>query len=215
MSQESMTRTVLCYGDSNTWGYRPVSGQRYAPDVRWSGVLRNSLGDKFWVIEEGLNGRTTVWDDPIERYKSGAEYLPPCLHTHKPIDIVILMLGTNDLKKRFSLSAFDVAAGMERLLKIIEQSGSGHNGAPPRVLVISPPHVGQMKAPLDEMFEGAAEKSRALSRYYKLFAKMHDCEFMDAAEIVTVSDKDGLHLDEEGHQKLGKAVAEKVLSLWD
>ena len=99
-----MTR-ILCYGDSNTWGYDPASGERFAADIRWTGVLRKVLAsDRFEVIEEGLNGRTTVWDDPIEGQKNGRQYLIPCLESHRPLDLVVILLGTNDLKKRFSLS---------------------------------------------------------------------------------------------------------------
>ena len=104
-------KTVLCYGDSNTWGYDPATQKRYPRNVRWAGVLRRALGNGYLVIEEGLNGRTTVWDDPIEGYKNGKEYLVPCLETHKPIDLVIIMLGTNDLKARFHVPACDIAAG--------------------------------------------------------------------------------------------------------
>jgi lysophospholipase L1-like esterase len=95
-------KAILCYGDSNTWGYDPVTKGRFPRDMRWTGVLRQSLGDDYLVIEEGLNGRTTVWDDPIEGYKNGAAYLVPCLTTHRPLDLVIIMLGTNDLKRSSS-----------------------------------------------------------------------------------------------------------------
>jgi len=105
-------KTVLCYGDSNTWGYDPTSKERFAPETRWTGVLAESLGVAFRVIEEGLNGRTTVWDDPIEGHKNGQTYLVPCLASHKPIDLVVLMLGTNDLKMRFSVPADDIARGV-------------------------------------------------------------------------------------------------------
>ena len=106
-----MVKKILCYGDSNTWGYNPHTELRYPRAVRWTGVLQRGLGPAYHVIEEGLNGRTTVWDDPIEGYKSGKEYLVPCLETHKPMDLVVIMLGTNDLKHRFSLTAFDIATG--------------------------------------------------------------------------------------------------------
>ena len=98
---------VLCYGDSNTWGYIPVTGGRYAPTVRWTGVMAEQLGPQFSAIEEGQSGRTTVWDDPLEGDKNGLRYLPACLESHMPLDLVILMLGTNDLKARFSLTALD------------------------------------------------------------------------------------------------------------
>jgi len=107
--QAAAMKTIMCYGDSNTWGCIPLTGQqppwRYGPAQRWPGVLRRELGDGHWIVEEGLNGRTTVWDDPLEPFRSGKELLAPCLLTHQPIDLVIVMLGTNDLKGRFGLSA--------------------------------------------------------------------------------------------------------------
>jgi lysophospholipase L1-like esterase len=106
--EERTIKTVLCYGDSNTWGSDPETGERFAPEVRWPGVLRQALGEGYWVVEEGLNGRTTVRDDPIEgAHKNGRTYLPACLEFHKPIDLVLIMLGTNDLKARFAASASD------------------------------------------------------------------------------------------------------------
>ena len=98
-------KTILCYGDSNTYGYDPSNGFRYPKNVRWTGVLADLLGPEFTVIEEGCNGRTTVFDDPLEGWKNGLDYLKPCLNSHKPIDLVILMLGSNDLKDIFHASA--------------------------------------------------------------------------------------------------------------
>ncbi len=97
-------KTILCFGDSNTWGARPLTSlndiTRYGPDVRWGSVLRGTLGEGFWVVEEGLNGRTTVWPDPVEgEYKSGKSYLPACLESHAPLDLAAIMLGTNDLNQ--------------------------------------------------------------------------------------------------------------------
>ena len=136
-------KTILCYGDSNTWGYNPSTGGRYPRDVRWPGVLRRELGDDYLVIEEGLNGRTTVWDDPIEGYKNGKEYLVPCLETHKPLDLVIILLGTNDLKVRFSVSAYDIANGAGALVQIVQKSEIGPGGRAPQVLLLAPPPCGQ------------------------------------------------------------------------
>ena len=132
-------RTILCYGDSNTWGYDPETGERFPEDVRWPGVLRTKLGDDYRVIEEGLSGRTTVWDDPIEGvHKNGRTYLGPCLESHKPVDLVTLMLGTNDLKTRFGSSASDIAQGAAQLSEMVSRSGCGPGGGAPVVLLISP-----------------------------------------------------------------------------
>ena len=115
-------KTILCYGDSNTWGYVPGSGKRYVENQRWTGVMQNLLGDSFRVIEEGLNARTTVLDDPTRAFRNGKEYLIPCLDSHAPIDVIILMLGTNDLKHRFGLSAFDIGANIATLIEMMRQS---------------------------------------------------------------------------------------------
>ena len=116
---------ILCYGDSNTFGSRPDGlGQRYTDEVRWSGVLQERLGAEFQVIVEGLPGRTTVWDDPIEPYRNGSAYLMPCLLSQAPLDVVVLLLGTNDLKQRFSATAQDIASGAGRLIGMIQQSES-------------------------------------------------------------------------------------------
>ena len=127
-------KTILCYGDSNTWGCIPLTGaqppRRYGPAQRWPGVLRRELGDGFGIVEEGLNGRTTVWDDPLEPYRSGKELLVPCLLTHQPIDLVIVMLGTNDLKGRFAVGARDIAAGAGLLLDIVRASDCGPGASP-------------------------------------------------------------------------------------
>ena len=152
-------KRVLCYGDSNTWGYDPVTKDRLDHDLRWTGVLRTMLGGGYTIIEEGLNGRTTVWDDPIEGYKNGRTYLIPCLETHRPLDLVVLMLGTNDLKQRFSLSAFDIAQGASVLVREIQASVAGIGGRAPLVLLMAPPPVVTL-TDFAEMFEGAESKSR-------------------------------------------------------
>ena len=125
-----MTRkTILCYGDSITWGYNPANQNRMTFDERWPGVLDNGLGEDYKVIEEGLNGRTTIRDDPVNNcYKNGLKYLVPCLESHKPIDMCILLLGTNDLKKRFGLSATEIANGIRILVDTIKKSASGPRG---------------------------------------------------------------------------------------
>ena len=112
-------KTILCYGDSNTYGLKSDLVSRYPRNVRWTGILQEKLGSEYYVIEEGLGGRTTVWDDPVEDYKNGKKYLLPCLDSHKPLDLVIIMLGTNDLKSRFSVTPFDIGASMENLVKTI------------------------------------------------------------------------------------------------
>ncbi len=203
---------MLCFGDSNTWGADPETGERFAPDVRWPGVLRRALGEGYWVVEEGLNGRTTVRDDPIEgAHKNGRAYLTACLESHKPIDLVLIMLGTNDLKARFAASASDIAQGAASLAEMALRSGCGPGGGAPVVVLISPPALGRL-TDMAEMFEGAAEKSRRFLEHYRRFAEQYGCGFLDASEIIASSDVDGIHLEAGEHRKLGEAVADRVRS---
>ncbi len=202
-------KTVLCYGDSNTWGYEPAMGERFPEDVRWSGVLARELGSEFRVIEEGLNARTTVREDPVEEYKNGKDYLRPCLESHRPMDLVIVALGVNDLKARFFASASDAADGAGILVTIAQRSGAGPNGSPPAVLLVAPPPEGRLTE-LAEMFAGAEEKSRGFARQYRRVAEKHGCELLDAGELVRASDLDGIHLEANEHRRLGEAVAARV-----
>jgi lysophospholipase L1-like esterase len=205
-------KTILCYGDSNTWGYNPATQTRFSRDERWAGVLRLELGDDYLVIEEGLNGRTTVWDDPIEGYKNGKEYLIPCLTTHKPLDLVIILLGTNDLKKRFSLSAYDIANGAGVLVDIVQKSDTGPDEKAPQLLLLAPPPIARLSE-YAEMFEGAEPKSRKLSEHFRRVSVEYGCELLDTAGIIVSSDIDGIHFEAQEHRKLGQAVAERVRKL--
>ena len=202
-------RTVLSYGDSNTWGYEPTTGKRFPEEARWPGVLARELGEGFRVIEEALNGRTTVRDDPVEEYKNGKDYLRPCLESHAPLDVVILALGVNDLKARFFASASDVADGAGVLVSIVQRSGAALNGGSPTVLLVAPPPVGVLTE-LALMFAGAEEKSRGFSRQYRRVAQKYGCVLLDAGEVVRVSDRDGIHLEAGEHRKLGEAMAASV-----
>lgn len=200
----------MCYGDSNTWGSDPETGERFGPDVRWPGVLRHELGDGYWVIEEGLSGRTTVRDDPIEGvHKNGRTYLRACLESHKPLDLVAIMLGTNDLKERFGASASDIAQGAASLAEEILYSGCGPENGAPEVLLISPPPVGKL-TDMAEMFEGAEEKSARFAGHYQRFAEQSGCGFLDAGAVIASSDVDGIHLEADEHRKLGEVVAASI-----
>lgn len=205
-------KTILCYGDSNTWGYDPATKDRFAPDVRWTGVLQQNLGPDYRVIEEGLNGRTTVWDDPIEGYKNGKAYLPPCLASHRPLDLVVLMLGTNDLKQRFSVPAADIAKGVGVLVDLILQSGSGYAGEPPQVLLLAPPSLSTLTE-FAEMFSGAEAKAARFGELYAQIAAERGCAFLDTGRVIVSSPLDGIHFEATEHAKLGRAVAARVQTL--
>ncbi len=205
---------LMCFGDSNTWGYDPRTGERYPRSVRWTGVLQASLGGDFLVIEEGLNGRTTVWEDPLEGDKVGKRHLLPCLLSHAPLDLVILLLGTNDLKNRYSAPPCDIAAGAGVLLDIILSSGAGKAGDAPHILLLAPPPLaGTSETAFGGMFKGGAEKSRELGKLYKEAARLHGCAFLDTGALISSSEIDGIHLEEKDHHALGLAVAQEVRRL--
>jgi lysophospholipase L1-like esterase len=200
---------IVAFGDSNTWGYDPAAGARFPPGVRWTGVMRRELGDGHSVIEEGLNGRTTVFEDPIEPDRRGADYLPPCLRSHAPLDLLVIALGCNDMKARFGLTPSDIAAGAERLILMARAEPVGPNGAPPKVILVAPPPVAELTG-FAEMFEGATEKSRRLAARYREVAERQGVGFVDAGQFIACSDLDGIHFEAEQHAVLGHALAEAV-----
>ncbi|MBR3056850.1 MAG: SGNH/GDSL hydrolase family protein [Clostridiales bacterium] len=206
-------KTVLCYGDSNTYGYVPETGLRYPKNIRWTGRLAELLGDEYIVIEEGCNGRTTVTDDPVEGWKNGLDYLRPCLNSHKPVDIVVLMLGTNDLKEVFHLDAKQIAENAGILVDVILETTKAKQGFVPEIVLVSPPEIG--KGMPQSVFSSAfapesIEESKKFSQYYQAVAEKKGCIFLDAARYIYPSDVDSLHLTEEGHRILAKQVAKKI-----
>ncbi len=202
-------KTVLCYGDSNTWGADPTGGPRYGWEDRWPGVLQQELGAAYRVIEEGLPGRNTRFDDPIERHRNGLTTLVPILDSHQPLDLVIIMLGTNDLKRRYNLSAADIAQSAGELARYAQQIARNPAGELARVLLVAPPPIAEL-TDFDLLFEGALEKSLKFSHYFALSAKLYKLDFLDAGTVIKSSPVDGIHFAVEEHHKLGRAVAEKV-----
>ena len=209
-----MTKRVLCFGDSNTWGYNPHTQERYDEQTRWTRVLARSLGPEYEIIEEGLNGRTTVWDDPIEGFKNGYSYLIPCLESHCPLDLVVILLGTNDLKMRFSVSASDIAASAGVLVSVVQQSLAGRDGKTPPVLLMAPPPLAKLSDHA-EMFEGGEAKSIKLGARYQAVAQELGCAFLDTAEVIASSPLDGIHWEASEHAKLGQALAVIIKKILD
>lgn len=207
-----MTHTVLCFGDSNTYGSIPgVAGGRYEWDVRWPGVLAAELGEGWRVVEEGLPGRTTVFEDPLSPYRRGADYLPPCLASHAPLDVVVIFLGTNDLKARLAAEPSDIAAGLGVLVQTAAASASGPDGSAPSVLLLGLPGLGPGLPP---DFAGAEEKARKLPRYSAELATATGAGFLDLAEVAAYSPIDGCHLEPDGHEAIGHAVARHMLGMF-
>jgi lysophospholipase L1-like esterase len=203
-------KTVLCYGDSITWGYNPANQNRMNWNERWTGVLTNGLNDDYLVIEEGLKGRTTTWNDPVDGpSKNGLNYLIPCLNSHKPIDLCILLLGLNDLKKRFSLPSIEIARGITVIIEVIKKSETGIEGSAPKILLLTPPIINPVEG-LSQEFRNSHNKSRKLPGYYAKIAKDYDLEFLDTAKIIHVSELDGVHINVDEQLKLGNLVLKKV-----
>lgn len=211
-----MKKTVLVFGDSNSWGWNPSNDlvkpiERWDDDVRWPGVLQKGLGDGCKVLVDGLNGRTTVWDDPIEEYRCGKNQIIPSMDAAAPIDLIIIFVGTNDLKVRYTVSAQDIANGAALLVrKALGQVGAFSNGVP-KVLLIGPPPLGQISnGVFNLMFGGNEEKSKHLGAHYKAAAEANGAEYFDAGAVVRSSKIDGLHLDADQHELLGKALIDPV-----
>ncbi|MEO0989887.1 MAG: SGNH/GDSL hydrolase family protein [Pseudomonadota bacterium] len=207
-------RRVLAYGDSNTHGTVPMADhhdrRRFDKGVRWPGVMASALGTAWDVIEEGHPGRTTVHDDPVEgAHKNGLSFLPVALETHRPLDLVIVMLGTNDLKARFAVEPFDIARSCDRLVGLVQGSDAGPGHAAPGVLLVAPfpiEETGTLAAP----FKGGASKSRDLAAHMASVAHHRGVGFMDAGQHVSADPLDGIHLSADSHKALGAAVAEAV-----
>lgn len=212
-------RTILCFGDSNTYGAVPTLARtgrhRFARDRRWTGVMARQLGAGWHVIEEGHPSRTTVHADPIEgAHKNGLAALPVCLESHMPVDIVIVMLGTNDFKARFSVSPGDISDSLEVIVRAVQGSEAGPNGNAPRILVVAPPPMAEVDWFAD-MFRGGAEKSRRLTPLVAEMCERRRVAFLDAGAIVEASAVDGIHLDAEAHRSLGAAIAAAVQGIFD
>ena len=210
-------KTILCYGDSLTWGTNP-DGTRHGPEIRWPGVLQNTLGDqRVRVIEEGLGGRTTTFDDfagPSDL--NGARILPTILGTHQPLDCVIIMLGTNDLKNFVCGNVPAIARGMGRLTRIIQTFAWWGEYETPKIILVSPPHCVKANDPVMRgIFEGGVEKSRHLSGEIKRVAFEAGAHFFDAAGVAIASPIDGVHLDAKNTQAIGMALAPVVAEILD
>ncbi|MFN0115189.1 MAG: SGNH/GDSL hydrolase family protein [Paracoccaceae bacterium] len=211
-------RTLLCYGDSNTHGTMPMpdldSSGRFGRAVRWPGVLASALGAGWQVIEEGHPGRTTLHDDPMEgAHKNGLAILPAILESHRPLDLVILKLGANDLKARFAVTPNDIARSAEKLAAFIRASEAGPDGRAPDVLMVAPPPILEAGC-LAGMFAGGAAKSRALAAEYAAAAAHAGVAFFDAGAVIRVDPLDGVHYDAAAHATLGRALAAEVARLW-
>ena len=202
-------KRILCFGDSNTWGYTPVTGERYPAGVRWPTVLAEKYG--CTVIEEGLNGRTSAFDDPTLPFAKGTDYIEACAVTHEPLDLLIIMLGTNDMKT-YVCNCADASAKAVALIGRMARSAIQRNDLP--VLMISPIEISEkrpfIEPPMRQINEESIKNTQKFAALFREQAELNGFFFMDAALYAKASDKDGVHMEPADHIRLGEAVAEKV-----
>lgn len=215
------TKRILCFGDSLTWGWVAVPEMspttRYPYPERWTGVMAAELGDGYEIVEEGLSARTTSIDDPVDPRLNGSAYLPSALASHLPLDLVIIMLGTNDTKSFYRRTPYEIALGMSKLVGQVLTSGGGVGTVypAPRVLVVAPPPLADMPDPwFQGMFEDGHQKSRELATQYRALASFLKVDFFDAGSCVTTEGVDGIHFTARNNRDLGNALATKVSGIF-
>lgn len=221
----SSKRTILCYGDSNTWGVigdwkdTGLPSSRYEPTCRWPNVMGDMLGEDYLVLNEGLGGRTTIYAPSVKPWRNGEPYLLPCLYTHRPVDLVVIMLGTNDLQLDNPPPENMLGKGIDKLVRMIQEaSDCGPGFTPPQVLILAPAEIRRAaESGRVELFarfhadEGVA-RSRLFPTVYQTVAMERSCFFLNAAQYAEPCEADGVHFTPESHIRLGKAVAKYIRS---
>lgn len=205
-------KTVLCYGDSLTWGYDASGMGRHPLEDRWPSVLQAALGSGVDVVAEGLNGRTTAFDDWLAGAdRNGARVLPTMLMTHAPIDLIVIMLGSNDMKPWIHGNPVAAMQGIRRLVDIVRGHDYPFDWPAPQILIVSPPAVSRTEnAEYGEMFAGGDAASRQLAPLYAALAEETGCGFFDAGMVAKTDPFDGVHLDAENTRNIGQALAPVV-----
>ena len=213
-----MKKRILCYGDSNTWGFVPGSGNRYSDEERWTCLLKKNLGEEYEIIEDGINGRTTCFDKGWGDCKNGRTGIGYALLSNYPIDAVVLMLGTNDLTEHNAVFAKN---GVSELIRIIQNSSTMFDvDIPvfvdePKILLVSPILIHKdIENKGSFSFIGTHEESKKFAKYYKTVAEEKKVDFLDAAKVAEPSETDGLHMTKEGHAALAVAIADKLKEMF-
>lgn len=214
-------KRVLCFGDSLTWGFDPDTRTRFPEGSRWPVILGELLKEKtgadVQIIEEGQCGRTIATEDPAEGEKNGLSYIGPCLESHTPLDLVIIMLGSNDCKRKFAYSSMDIAGEMQIFLEKVLAYGHFRCNDSFKVLLVSPPVISAAirNSWLGDSFgfENAQKVSSELADWYRQLADMYQISFLNAADYAVVSDTDGCHMDAANHRKLAQPIAQAAAEL--
>lgn len=207
-------KSVVCYGDSNTFGSNPHGG-RWGEDVRWTRRLQRILGSEYYIIEEGLGGRETIFDDPFDSSRNGLKGLMYVLKSHRPMDVLIISLGTNDTKTMFNATVRVIVKGYETLITTARNYCIECGCPVPTFLVVSPIFVGDdvESSPFASFDRSSVEKSHALAPALEAMAKAQGAAFLDASLFASPSTLDSLHMEAEGHEALARAMADKLLNL--
>lgn len=206
-------KRIVCFGDSNTWGYDAKTGDRFSDSIRWCTLLQRLLGSEYQVIEEGLSGRTAVSEDSLFEGLNGYTYIHPCLMSHYPLELVVIMLGTNDTKERFGLTSYNIAQGITRIALKAKATLEANAVETPKVLVVAPPPIDKKYYNTEvgrSMGKDCDLKSQEISRYLLELLQPHGIEFLDTKGIVHMNEIDYMHLDENGHKILSKLVFDKI-----
>lgn len=212
-------KRILCYGDSNTWGYNPVDKTRYDENTRWTRLIGKELGNDYEIIECGHNGRTFCFTEPAMPHRNGCDHLRTILESNNPIDLVIVMLGTNDLKEVYNASAKMIGRGLRRTLREINTPYYYEPYNIPKVLVITPIRIGDnyrtASDTYEEFKERAFEESNRLAPFFKEQADAFGCYYLDAGEYARASEIDCMHLSPKGHKALADAISKKIKDIFE
>lgn len=207
-------KRIVCFGDSNTWGADAEHSVRFEDDERWAAIAGELLGPDYCVLEEGLSGRTTVFDDPVTYGLCGAGFLPVCLMSHQPVDLLIIMLGTNDTKERFAATPYNIYEGLLRLVRTARALPVWRGEA--KILVTAPIIIGEKYKDTPVFGTMGREcdiKSRALPALFRECAWECSCAFLDCNELCTANTTDYMHLDRASHRALGERMAGEIKKL--
>jgi lysophospholipase L1-like esterase len=216
----SSMKNILVYGDSNTWGLNPewmkTGVLRHGADVRWTGRLQAALGDGYRIIEEGLNGRTTVFNDPTSPGRRGADFLEVCIESHSPLDLIVVILGTNDTKTIFNANEVEITRGLGQLIRAAKNPFLYGADKIPEILIGAPVPLGGGIASRQDvgMLDGVSvAKSQKLTPHYKALAEMLNCHFIDLGQAASASAVDHVHLDADAHAKIAAAMETKIMEI--
>lgn len=212
-----MKKHIVCFGDSNTHGYCAWTNGRFDENQRWTCLLQKILGEDYLILEEGLSGRTTCFSDPIHEGLCGLDFIYPCLMSHEPVDLLIIMLGTNDTKERFGVSPACIGLGLKRLIAKAAATSDCWKNQKANILIVTPKNIDKRYEQTEvahTMGKGCAEKSEGLGEEFKKIAEMMECHYFDANSAVKENNSiDYMHLTQEGHRELAEALSRLIPKL--